>query len=59
MCLCSCYAPAVQTTLGEVLGRVAAQHLHRLFVVDESGRPLTVLTLTDLLQLMVGQDGRG
>lgn len=30
------------------------EHLHRLYVVDSAGRPLAILTLTDLLQLVAG-----
>jgi predicted transcriptional regulator len=47
----------LQSTLGEVVERVVQGHLHRLYVVDEAGRPLNILTLTDILALLVGEGG--
>ena len=42
------------STLGELLGLLAGRHLHRLFVVDDEGRPVGVVSLTDILTLLAG-----
>jgi hypothetical protein len=39
-------------TVSEVLEMVVSGHVHRVYVVGEGGRPLGVVTLTDLLQLV-------
>jgi CBS domain-containing protein len=48
-------APIVCTpdaTLGEVIQRVVAEKVHRMYVVDENSHPLGVITLTDILHLL-------
>jgi hypothetical protein len=47
--LLSCGAGA---TVSEVFRMVASERVHRVYVVDEAGRPVGVVTLTDLLELV-------
>ncbi|KAL4431250.1 hypothetical protein ABPG75_006506 [Micractinium tetrahymenae] len=44
----------LDSTFGEVLALLAGRHLHRLFVVDGEGRPVGVVSLTDILSLLAG-----
>lgn len=51
------HAPALATcTLGSRFGQVLRQladgHLHRMFLVDGEGRPVGVVSLTDILRLL-------
>lgn len=40
------------TTLGEVVEYIVQQHLHRVYVVDGSDRPVGIVTLSDILELL-------
>jgi len=40
-------------TLETVVEKVSSNHVHRIYVVDESGKPLRVITLTDILRLLI------
>lgn len=55
-------APAVAVTGGSSLGAVmellAVKGLHRVYVTDASGAPVSIITLTDLLRLITRQIGR-
>jgi len=37
-------------TLGLAIGRLAATHAHRIFVVDADHHPLRVISVTDVLR---------
>lgn len=41
-----------ESTFAEVLEMVALERVHRAYVVDEGCRPVGVVTLTDMLQLV-------
>ncbi len=41
-----------ESTFAEVLEMVALERVHRAYVVDEAGKPVGVVTLTDMLQLV-------
>jgi CBS domain-containing protein len=39
-------------TLETVLGTLVSKHLHRIFVVDADGKPVSIITPTDVLRLV-------
>lgn len=41
------------STIEEVLLKISVHHVHRVYIVDESMRPLGVLTLTDIMQFLL------
>lgn len=43
-----------QSSLQDVLSLLVAEHVHRLYVVDGAGRPVGIVTITDLLRVLVG-----
>ncbi len=45
-----CCSP--ESTFAEVLQLVASERVHRAYVVDQAGRPVGVVTLTDILHLV-------
>jgi len=44
-----------QDTFKTVLDVITFEHIHRVYVVDFEGRPLRVITLTDLLEQLFTQ----
>jgi CBS domain-containing protein len=40
-------------SLAAVLDKLVSHHIHRCYVVDERGRPLGVVTMTDVLRVVV------
>lgn len=49
-CVC---AVCVQATLCEVLDKIVSHKIHRVYVVDETEKPVGVVTCTDVLKLVV------
>jgi CBS domain-containing protein len=41
------------TTFGELLDLLVSHKLHRAYVVDEEGKPTSIITLTDVLKRVV------
>jgi len=39
------------TTLNDILGILTSTGVHRLFVIDEQKKPISIITLTDILQI--------
>ncbi|EDQ91682.1 uncharacterized protein MONBRDRAFT_31131 [Monosiga brevicollis MX1] len=42
-----------QTTLGEVISKLAVSRIHRVYVVDASGLPIRTITLSDVLAALI------
>ncbi|KAL4425007.1 hypothetical protein ABPG77_002892 [Micractinium sp. CCAP 211/92] len=40
------------TTFGDLLDMLVGRKLHRVYVVDEAGKPTSIITLTDILRLV-------
>ncbi|EFJ45381.1 hypothetical protein VOLCADRAFT_109874 [Volvox carteri f. nagariensis] len=40
-------------TFGQLLGTMASENLHRLYIVDEDGKPVSIVTLTDVLREII------
>lgn len=38
------------STFGQLLDTLVGNSLHRVYVVDEAGKPLSIVTLTDVLR---------
>lgn len=49
----SCELTSVCSTLGDVITRLAALRIHRLFIVDEHKKPIGVLSLRDVIAVIV------
>jgi CBS domain-containing protein len=47
-----------QTRIGELARQMLDAHIHRLFVLDEKGRPAGVIATTDVLAAVVDYDLR-
>lgn len=45
-------AVSSEATLTEIMDLLIKNHLHRLFVVDEAGKPIQVLSLTDIITFL-------
>ena len=43
----------LQDTLEDIVGRMVASRIHRIFVVDDAGRPLRVVSLGDVFEQYV------
>ena len=39
-------------TLAQVLKELVRHHIHRVYEVDDEGKPLLILTLTDVIRLV-------
>lgn len=42
-----------QSTLAEVLTRLAKSRIHRIYVVDKHNKPIRVVTLSDVLAALI------
>jgi len=40
-----------ESTIEEVIDRLAFMRIHRIYVVDEKGKPINVITLGDILSI--------
>jgi CBS-domain-containing membrane protein len=40
-------------TFGSIIKRLAAQRLHRIYIVDSDGLPTGLVSLTDVLSVLV------
>lgn len=40
-------------TFGKLLETMAGQGLHRIYIVDEDGKPVSIVTLTDVLREII------
>ncbi len=45
----------IDDTLPEVVNKLTEKHVHRIFVVDEAGLPVGVLSLCDIVGALRGQ----
>lgn len=45
-----------KSSLKEVMQLMSENHVHRVYLVDGSGKPLSVITVTDVLQLFVKKE---
>ncbi|KXZ52801.1 hypothetical protein GPECTOR_8g188 [Gonium pectorale] len=41
------------STFGQLLETMASQNLHRLYITDEDGKPVSIVTLTDVLREVI------
>ncbi len=41
------------STFGQLLETMATQGLHRLYITDDEGKPVSIVTLTDVLREIV------
>lgn len=56
-CLPVCRAPLrMQSQFGDVLEQLVGLHLHRVFICDAERRPAGVLSATDLLRRICGEE---
>jgi len=42
----------LDTTLSEAVSKLSSNHIHRVFVVDESSKPVAVLSLSDIITFL-------
>jgi CBS domain-containing protein len=45
----------VEDTLGEAIEQAEEYQIHRLYVVDDAGHPIAVLSLSDMIDLLISK----
>jgi len=48
-----CVKEGGNDTMGDIIGKLVENHIHRLYVIDNEGKPVGVISMTDILLALV------